>query len=125
MGIGKGKQTKLGFLPAQHNDFILAVVAEESGFLGMSALMVMFLVLFWRGLATAVEARDSMGSMLAALAIGTLALQTLFNGAMLTGLVPTTGIPCPLVSAGGSSMWTTCALLGLVQSVRAHRFVNH
>jgi rod shape determining protein RodA len=124
MGIGKGKQTRLGFLPAQHNDFILAVVAEETGFLGISTVLLLFAVLFGRGLATAYEARDSMGSLLAASATSTLALQTLYNAAMLTGLAPTTGIPCPLISAGGSSIWTTCALLGLVQSVRRRRFVN-
>lgn len=124
MGVGRGKQTRLGFLPAQHNDFILAVVAEETGFLGMSLLLLLFALLFGRGLATAYEARDAMGRLLAASAISTLALQTIYNAAMLTGLLPTTGIPCPLISAGGSSIWTTCTLLGLVQSVRLRRFVN-
>ena len=123
-GLGEGKQTKLGFLPAQYNDFILAVVAEESGFLGICLVFALFLALFLRCFQTALDAGDAMGSTVVVLAIGTLATQMLFNAAMLIGLVPTTGIPCPLISYGGSSMLTTMGLLGLVQSVRTHRFVN-
>ena len=123
-GLGKGEQTKMGFLPAQHNDFILAVAAEELGFFGICFILGLYLALYLRGLFTAFEAGDTKGSAVAALAVGTLATQTLFNGAMLIGMVPTTGIPCPLLSYGGSSLLTTMGLLGLIQSVRAHRFVN-
>lgn len=125
LGLGKGKQTKMGFLPAQHNDFILAVAAEETGFVGIMTLFGLFFFLFLRSFATALEASDTTGAVLVILVIGTLLVQTLFNGAMLIGLVPTTGIPCPLISYGGSSLITTFGLLGLVQSVRTHRFVNH
>lgn len=125
MGLGQGKQTKMGFLPAQHNDFILAVAAEESGFIGILTIFGLFGWLFMRGFITALEASDTVGSALVVLVIGTLFVQMLFNAAMLIGLVPTTGIPCPLISYGGSSMLTTFGLLGLVQSVRTHRFVNH
>ena len=125
MGLGQGKQTKMGFLPAQHNDFILAVAAEETGFLGMALISALFLWLFLRGFVTATEASDTTGSVLVVLVIGTLFTQTLFNAAMLVGLSPTTGIPCPLLSYGGSSMMATMGLLGLIQSVRSHRFVNH
>ena len=124
-GLGKGEQTSLGFLPAQYNDFILAVAAEEMGFLGIGTLFFLFLVIFLRGFITAQESSDATGSVLVILVIGTLFAQTLFNAAMLIGMVPTTGIPCPLVSYGGSSMLTTMGLLGLIQSVRTHRFVNH
>lgn len=124
MGLGKGKQTHLGFLPAQHNDFILAVAAEETGFLGIFLIFCLFLVIFLRGFVTALEAGDAMGSCLVVLVIGTLFTQTLFNAAMLVGMAPTTGIPCPLLSSGGSSYLTTMGLLGLIQSVRTHRFVN-
>jgi len=125
MGIGQGQQTHLGFLPAQYNDFILAVAAEETGFLGIFCIFTLFLVIFLRGIVTALEAGDAMGSCLVMLVIGTLFTQTLFNASMLIGLAPTTGIPCPLLSYGGSSFLTTMGLLGLIQSVRAHRFVNH
>lgn len=125
LGLGQGKQTKLGFLPAQHNDFILAVAAEETGFAGILVVFALFFWLLVRGFFTAMEASDTMGAALVTLVISTLFVQMLFNAAMLIGLVPTTGIPCPLISYGGSSMITTFGLLGLVQSVRTHRFVNH
>lgn len=124
-GLGAGQQTKMGFLPEQETDFILAVAAEETGFLGVSVIFVLFLVLFIRICITAVESSDALGSLVAMLVMGTLVTQTLFNAAMLIGFVPTTGIPCPLLSYGGSSMLTTMSLLGLVQSVRTHRFVSH
>lgn len=125
LGLGKGKQTKLGFLPAQHNDFILAVAAEETGFVGILVVFALFFWLLLRGFVTALEASDTTGAALVTLVISTLFVQMLFNAAMLIGMVPTTGIPCPLISYGGSSMITTFGLLGLVQSVRTHRFVNH
>ncbi|MDJ0838514.1 MAG: rod shape-determining protein RodA [Acidobacteriota bacterium] len=124
MGLGQGKQTKMGFLPAQQTDFILAVAAEELGFVGLVAIFGLFFFLFYRGFQTALEAGDTTGSALVVLVIGTLFTQMLFNAAMLIGMVPTTGIPCPLVSYGGSSMWATMGLLGLIQSVRSYRFVN-
>lgn len=124
MGLGDGLQTGTGFLPAQYNDFILAVAAEETGFIGVAVIFGLFFFIFLRGFHTALEASDAMGSALVMLVIGTLATQTLFNAAMLIGFAPTTGIPCPLLSYGGSSLLTTMGLLGLVQSVRSHRFVN-
>lgn len=123
-GLGQGKQTKMGFLPEQHNDFILAVAAEETGFIGILFIFSLYAFLFLRGFATALEASDNTGAALASLVVGTLFVQTLFNAAMLIGLVPTTGITLPLISYGGSSMITTFGLLGLIQSVRTHRFVN-
>ena len=124
-GFGKGQQTRLGFLPAQHNDFILAVAAEEFGFVGIFAIFGLFLTVFLRGFVTAGEASDAIGSCLTLLVIGTLFVQTLFNASMMIGMVPTTGIPCPLLSYGGSSCLTTMSLLGLIQSVRTHRFIYH
>ena len=113
MGIGEGKQTKMGFLPAQHNDFILAVAAEETGFLGLFLIFGLFFMLFLRCLLTALEASDVTGSAIAVMVVGTLFTQTIFNAAMLIGLVPTTGIPCPLLSYGGSSMLATMGMLGV------------
>ncbi len=123
-GLGQGKQTKMGFLPEQHNDFILAVAAEEIGFVGILFIFSLFAFLFLRGFATALESSDTTGAALVSLVVGTLFVQTLYNAGMLIGLVPTTGITCPLISYGGSSMLTTFGLLGLVQSVQTHRFVN-
>ena len=125
LGFGEGKQTKLGFLPAQYNDFILAVAAEELGFTGMLAIFGLYLFVFIRAFGIALEAGEPMGACLVILVVGTLVMQTLFNAAMLVGLVPTTGIPCPLISSGGSSYLATMGLLGLIQSVRAHRYLDY
>jgi len=125
LGLGEGKQAKMGFLPEKQTDFILAVVGEEAGFIGIMTVFGLFVLLFSRGVLAALEAADATGTILAAMVVGTLSFQTLFNAAMLIGFTPTTGIPCPLLSYGGSSMVTTLSLLGLVQSVRAHRFVCH
>lgn len=125
LGLGQSKQAKMGFLPEKQTDFILAVVGEETGFIGILTVFALFGLLYMRGILAAMEAGDATGTLLAAMVVGTLAFQTLFNAAMLIGLMPTTGIPCPLMSYGGSSMVTSLALLGLVQSVRTHRFVYH
>jgi len=123
-GLGEGKQTNMGFLPAQHNDFILAVAAEELGFVGIVVIFFLFMVLFLRSCAAALQAPDAAGSILVILVLGTISLQTLFNASMMVGMVPTTGIPCPLLSYGGSSALGTMSMLGLIQSVKTHRYVN-
>ena len=123
-GFGKGKQTHFGFLPAQHNDFILAVIAEELGFVGVLFVFLLFSTLFIRSCSSALHASDGTGSILVILALSTLTLQVLYNAGMMVGFVPTTGIPCPLLSYGGSSALSTLAMLGLIQSVNTHRFVN-
>lgn len=123
-GLGKGKQTHTGFLPAQHTDCILAVAAEELGFIGILIILLLFLVLFVRSVTTALQAADTAGSMLVVLVLGTLSLQMLFNAGMMIGFVPTTGIPCPLLSYGGSSALSTLTMLGLIQSVKTHRYIN-
>jgi rod shape determining protein RodA len=124
MGYGKGQHSRMGFLPAQHNDFIVAVAAEEFGFIGILFIFSLFLTIFIRGFFIGSASKDATASCLVVLVIGTLFVQALFNAAMLIGLVPTTGIPFPLLSYGGSSFLTTMGLLGLIQSVHLHRFVN-
>lgn len=123
-GIGKGKQTHFGFLPAQHNDFILAVAAEETGFIGVLLIFSLYLLLFIRSCSSALNACDGTGSILVLLVLSTLILQMLYNAGMMIGFVPTTGIPCPLLSYGGSSALSSFAMLGLIQSVHTHRYVN-
>lgn len=123
-GLGKGKHTNMGFLPAKHNDFILAVAAEELGFVGILVIFFLFVILFLRSCAAALQAPDAAGSIIVILVLGTICLQTLFNAGMMVGMVPTTGIPCPLLSYGGSSAIGTMAMLGLIQSVKTHRYVN-
>lgn len=123
-GLFKGSQSKLQFLPAQQTDFIFAVVAEESGFVGAGGLVGLYLFMTLRCLATARLARDKLGRYLA-LAFGTaFGCQSLVNLGMMVGLVPIVGIPLPLMSYGGSSMVATLMGFGLVLNVNMRRFVN-
>lgn len=123
-GLHAGTQSQLRFLPAQHTDFIFAVWAEETGFVGTGLLAVCYTVLVFRLFLISLAARDREGAILAAATGSVLATQTLVNMAMVTGLAPTTGITLPLLSYGGSSVLSTCIALGLAQSVWRLRFAN-
>lgn len=123
-GVGHGSQSLLRFLPAQHTDFAFAVWAEATGFVGVTGLMLAYALMLYRiGMAAAV-AESRHGLVLAILVGGWLAFQVIVNLGMVLGLLPTTGITLPLFSYGGSSLLSTCAALGLVQSVWRHRLVN-
>jgi rod shape determining protein RodA len=123
-GVGHGSQSLLRFLPAQHTDFAFAVWAEATGFVGVTGLMLAYALMLYRiGMAAAV-AESRHGLVLAILVGAWLAFQVIINLGMVLGLLPTTGITLPLFSYGGSSLLSTCAALGLVQSVWRHRLVN-
>ena len=123
-GLHSGTQSQLRFLPAQHSDFIYAVWAEETGFVGASLLLLTYGLLLARILLIAAAARDRVGALIAGATGFVLATQTAINVAFVTGLAPTTGITLPLMSAGGSSIIATCISLGLVQSVWRLRYAN-
>lgn len=120
-GFGRGTQSHLKFLPEHHTDFIFASLAEEWGFVGSLVLLVLILLLLWRTLAAAQKSADDFGSLLAAGVFTFLVAQFFINIGMNLGLMPVTGIPLPLISYGGSSLWVTMISLGLVQSVVIHR----
>lgn len=123
-GIGRGSQSVLRFLPAQHTDFAFAAWAEGTGFLGASALLVAFGVILFR-LGMLVERSEQRFDLSFATVVFTwLAFQIIVNLGMVLGWLPTTGITLPLFSYGGSSVISTCATLGIVQSIWRHRFVN-
>jgi rod shape determining protein RodA len=123
-GFGKGSQAQLGYLPARHTDFVFSVLAEEMGFLGVAAVLGLYLLWLWRMLETAQLARDRLGAFLcAALATG-FAFQVVYNSAMVAGLVPVKGLPLPLLSSGGSSVLASLISVGLVLNVRMRRFAN-
>jgi rod shape determining protein RodA len=123
-GVGHGSQSLLRYLPAQHTDFVFAVWAEATGFLGATGLLLAYALLLYRiGMAAAVA--DSRHGLVLAILVGAwLAFQVIVNLGMVLGLLPTTGITLPLFSYGGSSLLSTCAALGVVQSVWRHRLVN-
>ena len=123
-GVGHGSQSLLRFLPAQHTDFAFAVWAEATGFVGVTGLMLAYALMLYRiGIAAAVA--ENRHGLVLAISVGAwLAFQVIVNIGMVLGLLPTTGITLPLFSYGGSSLLSTCAALGLVQSVWRHRLVN-
>jgi rod shape determining protein RodA len=119
-----GTQSQLQFLPAPHTDFVFAVMAEEFGFIGVSTVMILYLVIILRCLDTARRSRDRLGLYLVFGVLSMFVFQTLYNLAMVAGLVPIKGFPLPLMSYGGSSMLATMLGFGLVLNVRMRRFVN-
>jgi rod shape determining protein RodA len=123
-GLGRGSQSALRFLPAQHTDFIFAAWAEGTGFVGTTALLLAYALLLWRVGVTAAEAGERFGIVLATLIAAWLGFQTVVNLGMVVGWLPTTGITLPLMSYGGSSLLTTCIALGMVISIWRHRLVN-
>jgi rod shape determining protein RodA len=123
-GVTKGSQTQLRFLPVPHTDFIFSAFAEEHGFIGVMAAMVLYFVLLMQIVQNAQTAPDRAG-MYICMGVGALILfHILVNVGMVVGRMPVTGIPLPLMSYGGSSIWSTFLMLGLVNSVRVRRFVN-
>ena len=118
-GLGEGRQ-KLFFLPEAHSDFVLAVVGEELGFLGVAVIFGCFAVLVWRGIAIAIHQGDPFGRLLAFGLTALLGMQAAINGAVVLGLAPTKGLTLPLVSYGGTSLMVTLALVGILMNVSAH-----
>ncbi len=123
-GLGRGSQSQLRFLPAQHTDFAFAVWAEATGFLGGTVLLLGYALLLSRIGKVALTTDSRHGLILAALIGGWLVFQVIVNLGMVLGWLPTTGVTLPLFSYGGSSLISTCAALGVVQSVWRHRLVN-
>ncbi|MEG6523129.1 rod shape-determining protein RodA [Desulfotomaculum sp. 1211_IL3151] len=120
-GIFNGSQNQLNFLPEQHTDFIFSVVGEEMGFIGVTALLVLFLILLYRGIRIASEARDLNGTLLASGVVTMLAFHILTNVGMVSGIMPVTGVPLPLFSYGGSSMLTNMIAIGILLNVYSRR----
>ncbi len=121
LGVGLGNSVqKLLYLPEMHTDFIFAILAEEFGLLGITLLIVLFGIVVWRGFAIARRAELEGRAFSAYLCYGLsgwLGLQALINMAVNMGLLPTKGLTLPLLSYGGSSLLTVCALLGLILRV--------
>ena len=115
-GLGEGRQ-KLLFLPERHSDFIYAVIGEELGLIGAMVVLLLFLVILWRGVSIALAAQDAFSRMLALGITLLVSVQGMVNMAVVTGLLPTKGIALPLVSYGGSSLVVTMAALGILLNI--------
>ena len=118
-GLMGGVQ-KLFFLPEPHTDFIFAVIAEELGLIGATVVVACFGVIAWRGLRAAVSAPDQFGALLALGITMMVVAQALVNLSVVLGLMPTKGIPLPLVSSGGSSLLVNLAAIGVLLNISQH-----
>lgn len=120
-GRGPGNSLqKLHFLPSPHADFIFAIVAEELGFIGAMAIVGLFSVVLWRGLRAGLRAPDDFGRYLAFGFTSVLVVQAFIHVSVALGMLPTTGVPLPLISHGGSSLVTSLIACGVILNVSQH-----
>ena len=118
-GLMAGVQ-KLFYLPEPHTDFIYAVIGEELGLLGSTATLICFCLIAWRGLRITARAQDTFGAFIALGITTMLVVQAFVNMSVVIGLLPTKGIPLPLVSAGGSSLVISLLALGVLLNISQH-----
>ncbi len=120
-GLFSGTQSRLGFVPERHTDFILAVVGEELGLWGTLLVLGLYLLILWRIIAVAYMSGDRYGYLVCAGIFGMFFTYMIVNFGMLIGFVPVAGIPLPFISYGGSNLVSSLWALGVVQSVYARR----
>ncbi|HEX6178989.1 MAG TPA: FtsW/RodA/SpoVE family cell cycle protein, partial [Thermoanaerobaculia bacterium] len=123
-GFKQGTQARLDFIPEHHTDFIFSVLGEEWGFIGVVIVLGLYLFLIIQALTFAKHARDRGGTFLVISLISFVIFHVLINVAMQIGVLPTTGIPLPLISYGGSSTLMFFMAIGLMANVDMRRFVN-
>jgi rod shape determining protein RodA len=120
-GLFEGTQSQLDFLPENHTDFIFAVVGEELGFIGVVVLLLLYLVVLWRGVQIAQDASDMFGRLLAVGITSMLAFHVLVNVGMTLGIMPVTGIPLPLMSYGVSSLTTNIMAIAILLNIQLRK----
>lgn len=120
-GLLEGTQSHLDFLPEAQTDFIIAVIAEELGLVGVLILLALYLLIISRGLFLAVSAESTFGRLLSGALILTFFVYVFVNIAMVSGLLPVVGVPLPLVSYGGTSAITLMTGFGLIMAIRTHK----
>jgi rod shape determining protein RodA len=122
-GFLHGTQSQLYFLPEQHTDFVFSVFAEEWGFVGSAALLLLYMALAFWGLRVAWDCKDRFGHLLALGVTALIFWQVFINLCMVTGFLPVVGIPLPLFSYGGSSLITTWLGVGFLLNIRMRRYL--
>src|SRR3989337_2109899 len=115
-GIGNSKQSNL-FLPESYGDFIFAIIGEELGFIGSVLVIVGYFTIFFAGILVAKTARDTFGQLLAFGISFSIILNAFINIAVTTGIFPTTGVPLPFISYGGTSIIITCVSVGILVNI--------
>lgn len=116
-GLYDGTQTQLNFLPEHHTDFIFSVLGEELGFLGGAFLLLLYMLVIWRGLRIAVISESLFGTLVASGVVAMLLFEIFVNIGMTIGIMPITGIPLPFMSYGGSAMVANLIAIGLLESI--------
>lgn len=116
VGLMEGKE-KLFYLPEPHTDFIFSVLGEELGLVGCLIVVLLFATFLWRGIRTALHTQDMFGRFLAVGVTSMVVVQAFINISVVLGLMPTKGIPLPLISYGGSSLFITLACVGVLLNV--------
>lgn len=116
----QGTQSQLNFLPESHTDFIIAVIGEELGIYGIGFLILLYLLIVFRGMQLAMRAQDNFCRLLAGSITLTFFVYVMVNIGMVTGLMPVVGVPLPMISYGGTSIVTLMAGFGMLMSVAAH-----
>jgi cell division protein FtsW len=119
VGIGDSMQ-KLFYLPEPHTDFILSVIAEESGFLGVGAILLLYIIIILRGFKIALKAPDLFGNLLAAGLTMLIALEAFINIAGVMGIIPLKGLALPFLSYGGTSLIMSLALVGILLNISSY-----
>ena len=119
VGLGSGQQ-KLFYLPEPHTDFILAVIGEETGMVGIAIVLLLYGLLIYQGVKIALRAPDRYGTYLAFGLTLVIGLQAFINSAVVMGLLPTKGLPLPFISYGGSSLLTNLAAMGILMNISSY-----
>ena len=122
-GLGQSVQKNL-YLPEPQNDFILAIIGEELGFLGILALMIVYALIVWRIFYIAIKSKDNFGMLLSAGVAIMIGAQVVLNVAVVTSSMPPTGIALPFVSYGGNALWIFMVLIGIVLNVSKYQVVD-
>ena len=120
-GVAGATQTNLDYLPEHHTDFVFASFAEQRGFIGVSVLLLLYLLIIWRGIRVIATARDPFCATVAGAIVFALLFQVFVNVGMTIGIAPITGIPLPFVSVGGSAMVTNLIAIGVLQAIAIRR----
>ena len=116
VGLGAGYQ-KLFFIPEVHTDFVFAIIGQELGFIGTMLVLWLFVIFTWRGMRIALKHKEYLGRVMAAGITFLISIQVIINIGVVTGCLPTKGLPLPFVSYGGSSLLAILISMGLILSI--------
>lgn len=116
LGLGNSRQ-KFFYIPEPQNDFIFSIIGEELGFIGTATIVILFMLLIWRGLRIALACPDTFGSLMATGITCMIGIQVALNIMVATGLIPTTGVSLPLISSGGSSLLFVMVNMGILLNI--------